>query len=128
MRFLDPSGVLLESSTPEVRYYLRLRNDTLKVIVSAFTDETSPLNSLFEELTKYLIALLDLFAVLTLLLFSSDNATVHIDNIDDDEDSEEDDDESYMKWNPKPVAAQPDGMSGMMRTHQTKELMLYLLK
>ncbi|XP_045502877.1 anaphase-promoting complex subunit 2 [Colias croceus] len=52
LRYLDPSGVILEKVTRPVRSYLRNREDTVRSVVSSLTEEGSG-SELAEELAKY---------------------------------------------------------------------------
>ncbi|XP_038206458.1 anaphase-promoting complex subunit 2 [Zerene cesonia] len=52
LRYLDPSGVILEKVTRPVRNYLRNREDTVRSVVSSLTEEGSG-SELAEELAKF---------------------------------------------------------------------------
>jgi anaphase-promoting complex subunit 2 len=88
LRTLDPSGVLLQQSTQEVKAYMRDRADTLRTIVGLVTAEGE--DSLMEEL-------------------EANEAPIMIEGADDVYESEDEDNDSFLKWNPKPTTAQPDG-------------------
>ncbi|CAL8099596.1 unnamed protein product [Orchesella dallaii] len=49
LKFVDPSGILAQLVTPPVREYLRLREETVRVILVSLTDESG---ELAEELIK----------------------------------------------------------------------------
>ncbi|CAG8620239.1 7539_t:CDS:10, partial [Paraglomus occultum] len=52
LRLLDPPGVLLEKVTGPIRDYLRTRTDTVKCLVTAWTDDQGNDPELIEELGK----------------------------------------------------------------------------
>lgn len=81
LRQLDPSGTILEIVTKPVRNYLRNREDTIRSVVSSFTDEGST-NELAEELANY--------------------AT---------EDEDLDKEEAWNDWKPEPIDADPKTFS-----------------
>lgn len=51
LRHLDPSGVILETVTKPVRYYLRNREDTVRSVVSSLTEDAG--SELAEELANF---------------------------------------------------------------------------
>lgn len=79
LRYLDPSGVILETVTKPVRHYLRYREDTVRSVVSSLTDEGIG-NELAEELAK----------------FSAESVNI-----------ENEDDIAWDEWCPDPVDADP---------------------
>lgn len=52
LRYIDPSGVILETVTKPVKNYLRNREDTVRSVVSSLTEEGAGCE-LSEELAKY---------------------------------------------------------------------------
>ncbi|XP_012279074.1 anaphase-promoting complex subunit 2 [Orussus abietinus] len=80
LRQLDPTGVLLETITEPVKIYLRSREDTVRCVVSGLLDD-SP-SDLADELVK--------------------GESLQLDDTSFDED-----DESWQKWAPDPVDADP---------------------
>lgn len=103
LRHLDPSGVILETVTKPVRNYLRNRDDTVRSVVSSLTEEGAG-SELAEELVKFAA----------------------------EADGDCDKDESWDKWNPDPVDADPtvdssdrkanDIISMLVNVYGSKEL------
>ncbi|CAB3246135.1 unnamed protein product [Arctia plantaginis] len=103
LRHLDPSGVILETVTKPVRNYLRNRDDTVRSVVSSLTEEGAG-SELAEELVKFAA----------------------------EADGDCDKDESWDRWNPDPVDADPtvdssdrranDIISMLVNVYGSKEL------
>jgi anaphase-promoting complex subunit 2 len=49
LKYIDPSGILVQLVTPPVREYLKHREETVRVILISLTDETGELS---EELAR----------------------------------------------------------------------------
>eukprot|EP01116_Phalansterium_solitarium_P011803 TRINITY_DN27598_c0_g1_i1.p1 TRINITY_DN27598_c0_g1~~TRINITY_DN27598_c0_g1_i1.p1 ORF type:complete len:814 (+),score=307.14 TRINITY_DN27598_c0_g1_i1:142-2583(+) len=85
LRLVDPSGVTLDRAGAPVRAYLTRREDTIRTIVSSFTDPTS---DLFEELN------------------TDDERPPEVDDEVEDSDTE---------WEPEPAQADPSGSTRLSR-------------
>jgi len=94
LRFLDPSGVILELVCLPVRNYLRQREDTVRCIVQSLTDESSG-----SELANELLA------------------SNEVDNVEDWNDGAADEpDADWQNWMPDPVDADPAKSSRQRRS------------
>lgn len=87
LRYLDPSGVILETVTKPVRNYLRNREDTVRSVVSSLTEDGVG-SELAEELAKFAA--------------------------DGEDDLEKED--LWDEWNPDPVDADPKANSSDRKT------------
>ncbi|KOB76226.1 Anaphase-promoting complex subunit 2 [Operophtera brumata] len=88
LRYIDPSGVILETVTKPVKNYLRNREDTVRSVVSSLTEEGAGCE-LAEELAKFAA----------------------------EPDADEDKDEIWEDWVPDPVDADPKGNSSDRRAN-----------
>lgn len=103
LRYIDPSGVILETVTKPVKNYLRNREDTVRSVVSSLTEEGAGCE-LAEELAKFAA----------------------------EPDGDEDKDEIWDEWVPDPVDADPkvnssdrranDIISMLVNVYGSKEL------
>lgn len=104
LRYIDPTGVILETVTKPVKNYLRNREDTVRSVVSSLTEEGTGCE-LAEELAKF---------------------------ASEPEDGDEDTDEMWEEWVPDPVDADPkvnssdrranDIISMLVNVYGSKEL------
>ena len=80
LRQLDPTGVLLETTTEPIKLYLRSREDTVRCVVSGLLDDSD--SDLADELAK--------------------GESFQIDEVSGEEETE-----NWEKWMPDPVDADP---------------------